>query len=249
MILSFQKNDDCVIVKTSKDVSKEYFDDVISNFLSLDDDYEKINENIFSHFGKYNDVIYSAYSVSKGIRILKQDFFETLISFIISQNNNIPRIKKIISSLCSNYGKQFEFDGQNYYSFPECKDLISLNDEDLMKCGCGFRWKYILDACQKYSNKTINYDELIEMPYDEQLSSLKQICGVGDKVANCVILFSLHNLSAFPIDVWIKKVIEKYYSNNLDLNNLGLYAGVAQQYLFYYEKYQKGEIGNVQFQR
>lgn len=242
LVLEIYKEDDNLKIISSKDISEEYFKSEIIPYLSLDEDYEKINENIISCFGKYNDTINNAISVSKGIRILKQDHFETLISFIISQNNNIPRIKKIIKSLCEKYGEKFTYKDKEYYSFPTCETLEKAECEDIRACGTGFRDKYIKSACKLVSEKEIDFEKLEKADYEEQMNTLMKISGVGPKVANCFILYSLHNLSAFPIDVWIKRVIDKYYKDGLDYDSLGEYAGVAQQYLFYYERYKNGEI-------
>lgn len=241
MILKIKKNNETIIIETSKDISKDYFENTIVPYLDLDENYDEINADIVKYFDSDNHVIFKAMDVSDGIRILRQDYFETLISFIISQNNNIPRIKKIIQSLSMKFGNPFEYNGKLYYTFPSPESLYNCDIEELRQCGCGFRDRYIKSACEYYLQGKISYDYLIKQDYNTQLSTLMQVCGIGRKVADCIILYSIHNLKAFPIDVWIKRVIEKYYGTSLDINNLGSYPGVAQQYLFYYERYKKGE--------
>jgi len=167
-----------------------------------------------------------------GIRIFKQDPWETLISFIISQNNNIPRIKKIIESLCRLLGEE----KGGVYSFPSPYAIAAAGIEGLAPIKSGFRAKYIIDAAEKVLNGTVNLQRVADEGYEAALNELKLIKGVGDKVANCVLLFGFGYYQAFPVDVWVKKVIAKYYTEDFNPEALGEYAGIAQQYLFYYER-------------
>ncbi|MBR5817234.1 MAG: DNA-3-methyladenine glycosylase 2 family protein [Clostridia bacterium] len=174
----------------------------------------------------------------RGIRILKQDFFETLISFIISQNNNIPRIKKNINSICSRFGESFEVNGEVYYSFPTPEALLWAGDAGLNECRLGFRTKYILDAAKKVASGEVAelaLGTLATPSLDEKLQTIK---GVGAKVSACVMLFGLGRLDTVPVDVWMKKVFDKYFGQRTDL---GVYGGVAQQYLFYHERFVVGK--------
>ncbi len=210
-------------------------------FLCIDEDYDAIKKNIGEHFGKYGDVIFDAMRVGDGIRILRQDEWEALCSFIVSQNNNIGRIKKIIARLCEKFGEPFESGGKIYYSFPKAETLACASEIDIFSCGTGFRAKYISDAAKKVASGEINLENISSLDDENARAELMKICGVGPKVANCALLFGFHRLSSFPIDVWIKRVLDKYYKNGIDLGDLGDYAGVAQQYLFYYERYKNGE--------
>ncbi len=158
-----------------------------------------------------------------GIRLLRQDSWECLISFIISQNNNIPRIKGIIDRLCCHYGG----------SFPNCEQLSAESEDDLAYLRSGFRAKYLADAAHKTAGGIINLAEIAEMPIDNARTELKKICGVGPKVAECVLLFGMHRTEAFPIDVWIKRVLAEYYPNGFP-EFAAENAGIAQQYLFHY---------------
>ena len=166
---------------------------------------------------------------NRGLRVLRQEPFETLISFIISQNNNITRIKGIISRLCESFGEQ----NDNGYAFPTAQKLAQLTENDLAPLRAGFRNRYILDAVRKTTDKTVDLDRIYSMSYDEGKAELKKIIGVGDKVADCVLLFAYHKTEAFPMDVWIKRVVAEYYPDGLPVC-MGDYKGIAQQYLFEY---------------
>lgn len=209
--------------------TKEEFDTVWNGFFDLDRDYSSIEES-FSH----DPVATNAATVSRGIRILKQEKWETLVSFIISQNNNIPRIKKIIESLCTLLGEPLETGG---YSFPTPQRIFEAGEQGLAPIRAGFRAKYIIDAARLVCSGEIDLEAIGRMEYDQAEAELMKIKGVGKKVASCVLLFGYGFLSAFPIDVWVKRVIEKYYDSDFDPATLGEYAGVAQQYLFYRERY------------
>lgn len=208
-----------------KDISllKEYFD--------LDLDYSKIRRDL----SKKHKVLKEASTYAPGIRILKQDPFEAMISFIISQNNNISRIKKIIKSLCENFGEEIK-DG--YYTFPGPQKLASLSEEDLSVIKAGFRNRYILDAAKKVSTKEIDFNKLSKLSFGEAKEKLKEIKGVGDKVADCILLYGMHRLDAFPMDVWMKRAMNVLF-DDMDPSYFGKYAGIAQQYIFHYSRKHK----------
>jgi len=207
--------------KICLETSPEDFKNVWYDFFDLGRDYKKIFETL-----RRDEIIKKASDFCPGIRILRQDPFECLISFIISQNNNIPRIKKIIGRLCERFGR-----------FPGPEELAGSDLEDLAVIKSGFRAKYILDAAKKTDAGDLKLDLIYGMNIDTGAAYLKQIKGVGDKVAACVLLFAYNKLDAFPIDVWIKKVLEKYYPPGFDYKkHFGEYAGVANAYLFYYER-------------
>lgn len=187
-----------------------------NDYFDLSTDYLEIETEVYHTHDKY---LIKCYEHSKGIRILRQDLWEVLITFIISQNNNIPRIKKSVKALCS---------GSH---FPTPEELMEM---DLSDKGLGYRDKYIKDACKHFMNK--NYVELLHSKDHEVVrDELKDICGVGDKVADCVRLFGLHHLEAFPIDTHIKQVIDREYGGKMPDWVQSKYAGVFQQYIFYYE--------------
>lgn len=177
---------------------------------------------------------------SSGIRLLRQEPFETLISFIISQNNNIPRISGIIERLCESFGE--ETDGG--HSFPTAKRLQNVSAEDLAPLRAGFRARYIADAVSKVNTGEVDFEEIDALPLDEAREQLKRIVGVGDKVADCVLLFAFRKLDAFPKDVWVKRVMAQFYPNGLPDCTKGA-EGVAQQYLFDYVRNNSGLVSST----
>ncbi len=172
---------------------------------------------------------------SSGIRLLRQEPFETLISFIISQNNNIPRISGIIERLCESFGEKTD----GGFSFPTLKRLQGVTAEELAPLRAGFRARYIADAVLKLGTGEVDFAEIDALPLDAARERLKRIVGVGDKVADCVLLFAFGKLGAFPKDVWVKRVMERFYPNGLPECTRGA-EGVAQQYLFDYVRNNSG---------
>jgi N-glycosylase/DNA lyase len=169
-----------------------------------------------------------------GIRILQQDSWEVLCSFIISQRNNIPRIKKIVASLCREFGDRFEYENQAYYTFPTAATLAQLDIDDLAPIRCGYRAEYIISAAKMIASGELILDTLLNLVPHDARAILKKIPGVGDKVADCTLLFGLHMLNVFPVDVWIKRAATEYLGREFDLSIFDPYAGIAQQYIFYY---------------
>lgn len=198
-------------------------------YFDLETDYKKIGENITT----LHPILKKAYIECSGIRILRQEPWETLCSFIISQNNNIPRIKKIIKSLCDLFGDKIENSKEK--SFPSSEVISKLNLEDLEPIRSGFRAKYILDAARKISSKIVDFKKIENLDYIDAKNELMKIKGVGPKVADCVLLYGFHRLEAFPEDVWIKKVMNKFFKNESP-KIFGEYAGIAQQYLYHYSR-------------
>lgn len=227
----YKEDKDIVITNLKKSEFLEKWVD----FLDLERDYTKIKNEL-----SQDEIIKKAIDFGRGIRILKQDFFECLISFIISQQNSIPKIKKTVEMFCTLFGKEEELNGKKYYTFPTPDMLLNLTVSDLAPLKIGYRDKYIIDAIKKVNSKEIDEDKLFNMPYTEAKKILKTISGVGDKVADCVLLFSLNKFEAFPVDTWIKKAMEGLYNvkekeiPNYSRLNFGSYSGFAQQYIFYY---------------
>jgi N-glycosylase/DNA lyase len=195
-------------------------------------DSETDYEAVIKQFGA-DKTLREAAAENRGIRILRQEPFETLISFIISQNNNIPRITGIISRLCESFGDKISDEYGGMWSFPDAKTLAGLSADDLAPLRAGFRVRYILDAATKVADGTIDLGSIYGMSCDEGREYLKTITGVGNKVADCVLLFAYHKTEAFPADVWIKRITAEYYSGGLP-ECMGEYRGIAQQYLFEY---------------
>lgn len=165
-----------------------------------------------------------------GIRILRQDGWEALASFIISQNNNIKRISGIIERLCENFGEPI---GEGQYAFPAPEALAACTVEDLAPLRCGFRARYLIDAAQKVCNETVQLDVLSTLPLKQAREMLMQIVGVGRKVADCALLFGFYRLECFPVDVWIGRAMKELFSDGFP-EALSPYAGIAQQMLFHY---------------
>ncbi|MBM7582132.1 N-glycosylase/DNA lyase [Caldicoprobacter guelmensis] len=211
---------------------KRYFD--------MDRDYGQVKAAL-----SRDPLLEKAMEYGWGIRILNQDPWETLISFIISANNNIPRIKRTIENLAVRFGKRIEWKGRDFYTFPMPADLAGASVEELVACGCGYRAQYIKRTAEMVCGGEIRLDKIAGLPYKEAHKALMACPGVGPKVADCVLLFSMGKTEAFPVDVWIKKVMQRFYpdstGNNRGVKELawqkfGQLAGFAQQYLFYYAR-------------
>lgn len=207
-----------------------------SDYFDLKNDYSKIHKAILKNDASLKKCI----EFGNGIRILKQDVWEMIVSFIISANNNIPRIKKIIETLCSLYGDELSYNGKTYHSFPSAERLTTLSCQDLAPLRAGYRDKYILDAAQKVASKEVDLDALAAMDDVTLKRTLMKIKGVGGKVADCIMLFALSRYSVFPTDVWIKRILNDIYNvaekdiSQFVIDKYGEYAGFAQQYLYYY---------------
>lgn len=207
----------------------------LTYFLDLERDYDEVRRR----FQNAGGVMRSACTESEGIRILRQDPYETLISFLLSSNNNIPRIQGIIERLCTAFGeKKVDAHGE-YFTFPTPEKLTSLSVSGLEVIRSGYRAKYILSAAQDIASGRIKLSEIDRLSYTEAKKALTGILGVGSKVADCVLLFGFHKLEAFPIDVWIKRTIDTLYDGTFDTDALGEIAGIANQYLFYYVRKHK----------
>lgn len=228
-----QNNENEIIIYGS---DKKEYEKIWRNYLALDVDYDEINEDIRK--ATTSPDMENAILHSQGIRILRQDMWESVCSFIISQNNNIPRIKKIISALCKKYGSKLFFGDTEHYSFPSAAALAEAGTDAIFELKTGFRARYIYDASCKVASGEIDLLDVYNEPdFEKALSTLMRVKGIGNKVASCALLFGFNKTEAFPIDVWIKRALQKYFPNGIDLKLLGKSAGIAQQYLFYYEKY------------
>lgn len=220
----------------------EDFENIWRNFFDLDRDYESIKNEL----ALIDDTMKKSIDFGQGIRIIKQDEWETLISFITSANNRIPMIKRAIEGISEKYGKCIgEYRGKKHYSFPSADVLNGLKEEDIKLSGVGFRAKYILDAARCVADNEIDIYSLKDLNYDDAKKELMKIKGVGPKVSDCILLFSMDKQNAFPVDVWVKRVMEYFYfPEGISNKEIGLkayekfgeLAGFAQQYLFYYAR-------------
>lgn len=203
-------------------------------FLDKFYDYFGLNINypaLLQSFEK-DTVLKQAINYCNGIRVLNQDKWETICSFIFSQNNNIKRIKGIIERFCALFGEEIE---NNVFDFPKLQTIAALEPTDLEAVRAGFRAKYIIDAAKKISSGEVILENIENMPINDARNLLMKIKGIGPKVAECVLLFSCRKYDAFPIDVWMKRVMATYYPQGLP-QQLTQYGGIAQQYLFHYAR-------------
>lgn len=216
------------------------FKDIWYDYLDLGTDYSEIKARLDK-----DDMMHEAIKFGYGIRLLRQELWETLISFIISANNRIPRIMKTVGVISKVYGDELQFDGQSYYSFPGVEKLSGSSVEELDVCRGGFRCKYIIQSSRMIGEGKVNLKELAGMSTDQARDELMKLPGVGPKVADCVLLFSGTKQDVFPIDVWIKRVMEElYFKREATLREIQEFAadyfgeltGIAQQYLFYYAR-------------
>lgn len=225
------------------DCDIDTFNNVWYEYFDFGTNYKEIKDYLL----KYDDKLKEAIEKKNGIRILKQEFFENLLSFIISQNKQIPHIMKIVDDIANKYGDKLgEYEGREYYSFPTVEQLKGATEEDFKKLKTGFRAPYLMDAIRMVADGSINIESFSDLTTLEVEKELIKIKGVGTKVANCVLLFSLGRRDAFPVDVWIQRIMEELYYNGektkkeviIDFakEHFGEYGGYAQQYLFYYAR-------------
>ena len=220
--------------------------EIVIDYFDLNNNYEEIKNKL----SKIDDNMKKSIEYGYGIRILNQDLFECIISFIISANNNIPRIKGIIERLSKKCSRRVIYNEKEYYLFPSVSELSKLSVEDLRSLGLGFRDIRVFNTCRKIKEKVIDLDKLKEMKNSDEIrEELLKLDGVGPKVADCIMLFSLKRYDVFPIDVWVRRVMNDLYIHNeneekvnkkeiLKIANelYGNICGLAQQYLFYYRR-------------
>lgn len=230
-----QENDKVILYNTTED---EY-NSIWRSYFDMDTDYGQIKRTLKNNCEELKDAI----NEKSGIRILRQEFTEILLSFIISQNKQIPHIKQIVAAISKEYGQLVgSINGRDYYSFPDLETLAKISEEEFRKLKTGFRAPYLCDAV-RYLNEWSEGECFTGLTYDEAKEKLIKIKGVGDKVANCVLLFGLGYTSAFPVDVWVKRIMEQlYFKKDTPKDKIvkfaeerfGKYGGYAQQYLFYF---------------
>jgi len=232
--------------------------DFVKNYFGLYDDLQKILSRICK-----DKQIKAAVNAFKGLRIIRQDPWECLISYICATYKNISAIKQMLSNLCKKFGDKIYFDGYDFYTFPTPERLAKATIEELAECGLGYRAKYMSETAKMVYENGFEVESLRKLSYEKAREELLNFSGVGLKVVDCVLLFSLGKLEAFPVDVWIKRVILKYYASHFpstfvrrvsggkslgcsDYEKLSLfgrryfgeYAGYAQEYLYHYERKQ-----------
>lgn len=228
---------------TIDNITTDEFMDFWREYFDFDTDYSEIKQTLIEK----DPVMEKAIAAGEGIRILNQELWETVISFIISANNNIPRIKGSVEALCERFGEKIcTYRGKDRYAFPAPEVLAKLTQDELVPCGVGYRAKYIIATAKDFvTNGTEFYESLRDssVSWDRAMEKISKLSGVGPKVANCILLFSLGKREAFPIDVWMKKVMSHLYGfDENDVKGMAEFAketygndaGIAQQYLFYY---------------
>ena len=220
--------------------------EIVDDYFDLKRNYSKIREKL----SMIDENIKESVQYGKGIRILNQELIETILSFIISANNNIPRIKGIIERLCYNYGKEIVWDGKKYYTFPKLDELKDVSIEEYRKLGTGFRDKRLYETVQMLYDKKNDIPKLYNEETLKVREKLLMLSGVGPKVADCILLFSdLKRFDVFPIDVWVRRVMNELYIQKTDetkvrkneieqiaFEKFGQLEGLAQQYLFYWKR-------------
>lgn len=232
-----KQNEDIIINNTNA----EDFIDIWQDYFDLNTDYTNIKLWLDN-----DDIMKKAISFGHGIRILNQDEFEIIISFMISANNRIPMIKKVIENLSYNFGDKIgEYNGKLYYSFPTEEQLAKADIDIIRSCKAGFRSERIKEAAMRIVDERDIVYKLKEKSYEEALEYLLSYKGIGNKVANCILLFSMKQFSTFPVDVWVRRVMQELYVpkttsdkqiREFAEHKFGSLSGYAQQYLFYYAR-------------
>jgi N-glycosylase/DNA lyase len=220
-----------------------------TNFFRKNDNMQKIIKSISK-----DEIVKKSVKQYEGLRIFKQDPFQCMISFIISSNSNIQKIKNSLEKIAKKFGKKVKIQNKEFFLFPKPEKLANASIEEIKKCGVGYRAPFIKQASKMIVLKKINFKYLEKCDYEKAKKNIRLIPGVGNKVADCILLFSLNKLEAFPLDTWMIKILEKYYSNQFNIetktitekqyqilhekivNYFGPYCGYAQQFLFKMER-------------
>lgn len=233
-VIELEREGDNLIIHNS---NIEDFENIWIEYFDLSRDYDDIKNSLSS-----DNYLYDAINFGHGLRILNQDPLEMIISFIISANNRIPMIKKAISNISERYGEPIIYNGKTYYKFPSLSSLSSVTQDDFRDCTVGFRDKYLFNTVQMIAENN-NINDILALSDDECHKELQKFSGVGSKVSDCIMLFSMKKYSAFPVDVWVKRAMMKFYvAPDTSLKKIRDFgrdlfkdlSGFAQQYLFYY---------------
>ena len=237
------------ILEINKENKIKSISNVKTSFFRKNDDIEKIIKSISK-----DKIIKKAVRKYDGLRIFNQDPFQCMISFIISSNSNIPKIKNSLEKISEKFGKKVIFKEQEFFLFPHPEKIAKSTINEIKSCGVGYRAPFIKEAAKMVISKKINFENLKNSDYNEAKRNLRLIPGIGNKVADCIMLFSLNKLDAFPLDTWMIKILEKYYSKEFQIETktitekqyqilhekivdyFGPYCGYAQQFLFKMER-------------
>lgn len=236
-VINVKKDGENIVIDNT---NKEEFENIWYDYFDLGRDYTSLKKELAQH----DENLKKAVDFGWGIRILQQDSWEMLISFIISSNNRIPMIQRAINNISEKYGKEIgEYRGRKYFAFPSPEELSKASVEELRECKTGFRDKYIYHTNKMVIEENLNMEDFIEMDSEVCHKELMKFKGVGAKVADCIALFGMRKYESFPVDVWVKRVMQEFYgAEDMSLPKMRKYgmelfgekAGFAQQYLFYY---------------
>lgn len=231
-VINVYEKDNYLFVSSDNEDNLEY---IITEYFDLNNDYENINSSIVKLDSKINDAVL----FSKGLKMIKQEPFETIIEYIISANNGVPQIASAMNNIATNYGKKILFNNKEYYLFPSYEDLKEVTEEEYHNCKVGFRDKYIYQIISKLNNNEFDINLIYDMDTNKALEYLMSNVGIGPKVASCILLFAYQRYDVFPIDTWVKKIMKDRYNIEGEKNirkfakdTYGNYSGLAIQYLF-----------------
>ena len=238
-VINLKEDKDYIIVESNKE---EDLENIIFDYFDLNRDYEKIGIDLINKDSKIKDAVV----FSKGLKMIHQDSFETLIAYIISQNNRVPSIANALNLLSLNYGKKVIFKDKEYYLFPSLEDLSKLSVDDFRNCKVGFRDKYLYEIIECINNKKLELDKIYDMSGEEALKYLVEFKGIGMKVASCILLFAYQKFDVYPVDTWVKKFMKEDYNIEGEQNirkftydTYKEYSGLAIQYMFNYKRNKK----------
>lgn len=219
-VLKIHQEDDSIF---AIECTREEYEKIWFDYFDMNRDYGLLKKKIISTNDLY---LISAVDYGYGIRILKQNLWEMIVTFLISQQNNIPRIKKIIANLCTPFK----------IKFPTPYDLEKYTEKDFLSFGLGYRSVYLQNIVKSVIKGDLDLNKLKMMETAQAVKFLQSFHGIGVKVANCIALYGLHRVESFPIDIWIKNIIKKRYNNSFDISKFEGYAGIVQQYMYFYER-------------
>lgn len=238
-VINIYQKDNALYVSSNDETDLEK---VVRNYFDLDNDYEKMNDFLIKNDVKLKDAI----NFSKGLTMIKQDPFETVMEYIISANNGVPQISAALNNIAEKYGKKVTFNNKEYYLFPIFNDLKDLSESDYRACKVGFRDKYLKQMVDKLNNGDVNLDEFYTLDTTDSLNKLMENNGIGPKVASCILLFAYQKYDVFPIDTWVKKIMKNDYKiegekkiREFAVKTYGKYSAIALQYLFNYSRNKK----------
>lgn len=228
--------DDEIIVESNKE---DNLKEVVTDYFDLDRDYDIIIDDILKRDEKLESVL----AFSKGLRMIHQDPFETLIAYIISQNNRVPSIANSLNLIAKNYGEKIIFKEKTYYLFPTLEKLKDITEEDFRECKVGFRDKYLYGIINSIKNGDLDLEKIYKMNGEDALNYLMSFKGIGNKVASCILLFAYQKFDVYPIDTWVKKFMKEDYNiegekniRKFTLDKYKEYSGLAIQYMFNYKR-------------